>query len=52
MGSMLQGEHILILLFAFLLTFFYLSSLVHLDGTLVELFEDEDEEDNMALVAR
>jgi hypothetical protein len=29
-----------------------MSSLIHLDGTLVELFEDEDEEDNMALVAR
>jgi hypothetical protein len=45
-----------IFLFCFLpffsLFLFYMSSLIHLDGTLVELFEDEDEEDNMALVAR
>jgi hypothetical protein len=47
-GSMLLGEHIIVLLFAFL---FSLSNfLVCSDGTIVELLESEEEDDGVALV--
>jgi hypothetical protein len=45
---MLLGEHIIVLLFAFL---FSLSNfLVCSDGTIVELLESEEEDDGVALV--
>jgi hypothetical protein len=50
---MLLGEQIIASVLPFLFGFFlYLSSLICSDGTLVELHEDEEEDNSVALITR